>query len=107
MENNPIDQPDPKPLTNLGKIVGINLAILLGLGALMLVPEIGSSDQYAGMGYGIGMMLLTPAMAVVNVVIGIVFFAKKENRKGQAFLLAALTVAVVGASACFGGMAVI
>ena len=94
-----------KPFSKVGKIVGINLAILLAFGLVMLIPSLGSSDQYAGMGYGIGMLMLVPAQILVNLVVGIVYFTKKNQEMGKAYMLAMLAVAVIGTSACFGGMA--
>lgn len=88
-----------------GRIVGINLLIMAVYTVLSFGIFIMDSDQYAAMGYGIFMMGLIGVHALVLLIMGIIFFVKKENNKGKIYLISLLVVLLVGFSACFGGMA--
>lgn len=110
MQNIPLDKPEtnqPNPWEVVGKVVGINLAILLGFALLMLAITWQESGQYAGMSYAIFMMGFVGLQSFVNLVLGIGYLVRKESDRAKAYLLSMLAVAIIGASACFGGVAVI
>jgi len=90
-----------------GRIVGINLIILAIYTVITLGIFMNDSDQYAGMGYGIFMMILLGIQSLILLILSIVFFVKKNKERGKAFLISLFVVLLVGFSACFGGMSVI
>lgn len=90
-----------------GRIVGINLIILAIYTVITLGIFMNDSDQYAGMGYGIFMMILLGVQSLILLILSIVFFVKKNKERGKAFLISLFVVLLVGFSACFGGMSVI
>lgn len=89
-----------------GKIVGINLIIMAVYTVICFGIFIADSDQYAGMGYGIFMMGLIGLHVVALLILAIVFFVRKENTKGKAYLISLVVVLLIGFSACLGGMSV-
>ncbi len=94
------------------KIIYINLAILVAIAFIFLIASIGESGNYAGMGYGLLMMVYPPVHAVICFIIGMVFFLKvhRDERNKQitrGFFISAGLIAVIGPSLCFGGIGVI
>lgn len=87
-----------------GRIIGINL-IILAIYAI-IAAAISSQDQsgYAGAGYGLIMMVLLAIHVLILLIVGIVFFVRKDREKGKAYLISFCVVLLVGFSACFGGM---
>ncbi len=87
-----------------GKLVGINLLLLLIYGAIIMGIFAAGSDPYAGVGFGMFMMIAIGIQALVLLIIGIVLLVQKKKDRGRAFLLSMFIVLLVGFSACFGGM---
>lgn len=87
-----------------GRIIGINLIILTIY--TIISAAIASQDHtgYAGAGYGLIMMTLLAIHVAILLIIGIVFFVRKEREKGKAYLISFCVVLLVGFSACMGGM---
>jgi hypothetical protein len=88
-------------MTDLKKIVGINLAILLGYGILARLADSGSGHD-KGLGFMVLMASAVVLHVVVNVIGAIILFIGKKSPEGRAFLLSALLVAIIGFSACWG-----
>ena len=107
MQNLPLDQPEITPVNSwdtIKKVVGVNLLILFLFAAIVLAYSWNDSGHMAGIGYAIGMMYFVGFQSFVNLILGIIAFVQKKNTSGKAFLLAMLAVAIIGASACFGGI---
>ncbi len=92
-------------MREIGKVVGINLAALLGLTVLLVAIDAGTSGG-GGTVMG-GMFLLVPLQTIGCFIAAIVFFVMGRSNYGLAFILASLVVAVVGFSACWGGISVV
>lgn len=93
-------------MKNLGKIIGINLGILLAYTLVFfLFSYNGSSsgDGYAGMGFAFGMMAAIAVHALVNLIIMIVKFVQGQREVGLSYLTSMFVVAIVGFSSCLGG----
>jgi hypothetical protein len=88
----------------MGKVVGINLAVLLILTALFMAIDAGTAG--GGGTLVVGMLFLVPIQTLVCFIAAIVLFSRGRSNYGAAFIVAALMVAVVGFSACWGGMMV-
>ena len=93
-------------MNNSGKLIGINLLILLIYSALFLGGFWTDKGQYAGMGFGIFMMMAIAIHALVLLIIGIVLLVRKQRERGLAFIISMFVVLLVGFSACFGGMSI-
>lgn len=65
---------------------------------------VADSDPYAGIGFGMFMMIAIGIQALALLIIGIVLLVQKKKDRGRAFLLSMFIVLLVGFSACFGGM---
>ncbi|MEZ4992958.1 MAG: hypothetical protein R2824_21220 [Saprospiraceae bacterium] len=94
-------------MQNLGKILLVNLGVLLAYSILIFFgSKSGSSnDPYAGMGFGFGMILAIALQMLVNLILMIVKFVKNQREIGLSYLVAFFVVAVVGFSSCLGGSA--
>lgn len=88
-------------MNNIGKIAGINLLIMLAYMAINWSANMGTPE--GGLSYMVMAMLLVGAHALIMFIVSLVYFSRKENEIGKAWLLSALIVIVVGFSACFGG----
>lgn len=93
---------ETKPLNPMAKVVGINLAVLLGLTAVFMGIDAGTNGG-GEMVFG-GMLILVPLQTLACFITALVFFGKNRTPYGQAFLVATFVVAVVGFSACWGGL---
>lgn len=87
------------------KILGINLLILLAYTLILLAAS--GSGSSAGMNFGILMMMAVPFHAIINLILAVVFFIKKDNPSGVAFLISMAVVGVVGFSSCLGGLTIV
>ncbi|MBX2876735.1 MAG: hypothetical protein KTR30_31755 [Saprospiraceae bacterium] len=87
-----------------GRIIGINLIILAvySIGSLAISTQ--DQSQYESMGYGFIMLILLAIHVAILLIVGIVFFVKKDKEKGKAFLISLCVVLLIGFSACLGGM---
>lgn len=93
-------------MKDLGKILLINLGILLAYSLLILWgSKSGNSggDQYAGMGFALGMMMVIAGHALINLIIMIVQFVKGRKELGLSYLVAVFVVIGIGFSSCMGG----
>lgn len=86
-------------MKEVGKIVGINFAIVLIYTALCYAASPKSNHDYS---YLIFMVLFIAAHAFINLVLSIVFFVKGDTAKGLGFLISIGAVLVIGFSTCFG-----
>ncbi len=85
-------------MNDIGKIVGINLLVMLLYMILINVTSLGQERQLA--------VLVFSAFAVgihvaISIFVGIILFIQK-NPKAKAFLLSAGIVLVIGFSSCLG-----
>lgn len=95
-------------MKDLGKILRINLLILLGYSLAILAlnySSISSGEHMAGIGFAILMMGAIGLHVLINLIIGIVKFVQKDKERGQSYLISMLVVGVVGFSSCLGGSA--
>ena len=92
-------------MKHLGKILRINLLILLAYSLLILALTYATSsgDPYAAMGFAFFMMGTIGLHVLVNLIIAIVKFVQKDKERGQSHLISMLVVGVVGFSSCLGG----
>ena len=84
---------------NLTKILGINLLILLIYTLVINFTASGNQKHYDILFF---LAFSIAAQVVINIILCIVYFTKKNNQLGKAFLLSAGVVLVVGFSACMG-----
>ena len=93
-------------MKNFGKIIGINLIILLVYSVLayFINGTSGGSSGYDALGYGFILMVFLVPHVLVNLIIAIVKFVRKEKELGSSYLLSMFIVAIVGFSSCAGGM---
>lgn len=88
-------------MSDIKKIVGINLCIMLAYMVLINITSVGQERSLA--------VLVFSAFAVgvhvaISVLVAIIFFIQK-NPQAQAFLLSAGLVLLIGFSACLGSTA--
>ena len=93
---------ETKPLNPMAKVVGINLAVLLVLTVVFMGIDAGTNT--GGSTVLGGMLIWVPLQTLACLITAIVFFAQNRTPHGQAFLVATFVVAVVGFSACWGGL---
>jgi hypothetical protein len=89
-------------MSDLKKIVGINLLILVIYSLLIHFTSSGGEEELV--------ILVLSAFAVgghvaITVIVALVYFFSRNAPMGKAFLLSALVVLVVGFSACLGSAA--
>jgi hypothetical protein len=94
-------------MKEIKKIAGYNLLIVLIIMILLRVFSITSSgeldesnQQYGNLGTYILAALIVLMGFLVNITLGIIYFAKKDKELGRAFLLSAFLVLLVGFSSC-------
>jgi hypothetical protein len=86
----------------MSKVVGMNLVVLLLVtGLLMGWDALTGTDGGWFLG---GMLFLLPTHVFGCLITAIVMFATNRTPSGLAWLVAMLVVAIVGFSACWGGM---
>jgi hypothetical protein len=89
-------------MKEITKVVGINLMVLLAYTVILMVAtEVRRED----LGFPILMMLLIGGHAIVCLLTAIVLFIMQKPNYGVAFIVAFLAVPLIGASFCFGGIA--
>ena len=86
-------------MNGLKKTGGFNLGILVVYTLLFSALSKGKDWQLSFM---ILMAVLIGIQVVLNLIISIIFFVKKDKLRGKNFLLSALIVLVIGFSTCFG-----
>lgn len=91
-------------MKDINKIAGINLLILLGYMVVNLSANMGTGHEWQ-LAFMVFAMLLVGAHAVMMFIVSMVYFVRKEESLGKAWLLGALIIAIVGFSACLGGTA--
>jgi hypothetical protein len=89
-------------MSDIKKIVGINLFVMLMYMLLINVTSLGQERELA--------VLLFSAFAVgihvaISILVAVIFFIQK-NPKAKAFLLSAGLVLLIGFSACLGSTAI-
>ncbi len=89
-------------MREMGKVVGINLAVLLVLTGVFMAIDTASNAQ-GGTVLG-GMLILVPLQTVGCFITALVSFIMGKQNYGLAFIVAALAVAVIGFSVCWGGL---
>ncbi|NRB52802.1 MAG: hypothetical protein HRU41_34400 [Saprospiraceae bacterium] len=87
-----------------GRNIGINLIILAIYTIVSAAIVSQDHSGYAGAGYGLIMMTLLAIHVAILLIIGIVFFVRKDREKGKMYLISFCVVLLVGFSACMGGM---
>ena len=89
----------------IGKIAGINLLILLAYMALLFATHQGEGHEWqmAFIMYG---MLLIVAHVMVAFVVSLVYFIRKNDEMGKAWILSSLIILLVGFSACMGSLSI-
>lgn len=92
-------------MREMGKVVGINLAVLLALTGIFMAIDAASAND--GGFVMMGMLFLVPIQTLGCFITSLAMFAIKRNEYGLGFIVAALVVAVVGFSACWGGISVV
>lgn len=86
----------------MAKVVGLNLlALVVVVGLLMAWDGIQGTDGGWVLG---GTIFWLPTHVLVCLIVGIVMFVKNRTPQGQAWFVAMFVVAIVGFSACWGGM---
>jgi heme/copper-type cytochrome/quinol oxidase subunit 2 len=85
----------------LKKIGGINLVILLAYSILARLID-NQPGQYKGLGFMMFMVVFVALHVLVNLVICLFHFVRKNRELGKAYLLSAILVLVIGFSACLG-----
>jgi hypothetical protein len=90
-------------MSDIKKIVGINLFIMLMYMLLINITSLGQERTLA--------VLVLSALAVgihvfISVLLSVIYFSKKDNSKGKSFLLSAGIVLVIGFSSCLGSSAI-
>lgn len=95
-------EPTPYPT---GRILGLNLGVLLVVSiALFAVLSI-DSDPYRSLAYGLFMLAYGSLHLLLLLAVGLVMvFIERHRPLGQALLLSALAVLLIGSSFCFGGV---
>ncbi|MEZ5042997.1 MAG: hypothetical protein R2828_24085 [Saprospiraceae bacterium] len=94
-------------MSKTGKLIGTNLLILLVYSLIGAGSFLNSHDQYAGLGFGMIMVMAIGIHVFALMIISIVLFVKKDKARGRDFLISMFVVLLVGFSACFGGMTLI
>ena len=85
------------------KIIGINLAILLGYTIIIqLIAQINGNNQYQSLFVLIVTMYAMIAHIGIHFLIAIFYFFKDDGDTGKVFLLSSLIVLLVGFSTCWG-----
>lgn len=88
-------------MNTLKKIGGINLVILLLYTVLARLVD-NQPGQYKGLGFMTFMMVFVALHVLVNLVICLFHFSRKNKDLGRSYLLSGLIVAIIGFSACLG-----
>mgnify|MGYP001765214409 CR=1 FL=1 len=83
------------------KIGGINLGILLLYSILARLSDT-QGGTYKGLGFMTMMMLFVGLHVVINLIICLVQFSRRNKELGRAYLLSSIIVLVIGFSACLG-----
>lgn len=109
MEPSPFPTPGAPASPSLGRVVGINLAVLVGVSVVAftytLATAQGSSDPYYAFTYGFLLLAYGAVHLGLLVIAGVVLLFTERKRLAAGLLLSALVVLLVGASFCFGGLA--
>ncbi len=87
-------------MSKIAKIGGINLFILIAYTLYIHFNALGTEkamDQMASMAFVVSIHVF------LNFIISIVNFARNKEKLGQAYLVSAGIVLIVGFSACLGG----
>jgi heme/copper-type cytochrome/quinol oxidase subunit 2 len=88
-------------MNTLKRIAGINLALLLGYSILTRLID-NQQGQYKGLGFMTFMMVFVALHVLVNLVICLYHFSRRNKDLGRSYLLSGLIVAIIGFSACLG-----
>jgi threonine/homoserine/homoserine lactone efflux protein len=88
-------------MNSLKRIAGINLAILLGYSILARLID-NQPGHSKGLGFMIFMVMFVALHVLVNLIICLFHFSRRNKDLGRSYLLSGLIVAVIGFSACFG-----
>lgn len=85
----------------LKRIAAINMAILLVYTLLSRLAD-NKGGQYKGLGFMIFMMIGIAVHVLVNIILCLFHFARKNKELGRAYLISAILVLLIGFSACLG-----
>jgi Na+/proline symporter len=85
----------------LKKIASINMGILLIYTLLSRLAD-SSGGQYKGLGFMIFMMIAIGVHVLVNIILCLFHFARKNKELGRAYLISGILVLLIGFSACLG-----
>lgn len=88
-------------MEDIKKVGGFNLLILI---VYMIITNVGSTGPERELAVAVIAAMLIVFHVGLNVVVAIVFYIKKNNKAGSAFLLSAGLVLVIGFSACLGSV---
>ncbi len=89
----------------IGKIVGLNLLVLLGYMALLFAAHHDEGHEWQ-LAFIIYAMLVIFAHMILNFVIALSYFVRKNDEMGKAWILSSLIILIVGFSTCMGGLPV-
>ncbi len=85
------------------RIVGINLLILLGISAILLITSGFKIFNDDGGIFIFGVTAVILVQIAINFVLAIIFFIRKRTDRGVACILSMFVVLIVGFSSCYGG----
>ena len=94
--------------SNLGKFIKWNLIIYFGVSFLELITAKlmmgNTADGYTGVFFMILSMMSVGLQVVVNGILSIIHFIKKNNELGKSYLLSLLIILLIGFPLCFTGL---
>jgi hypothetical protein len=86
-------------MSQLKKILGINILILLGY---TLLIHANASKGGEGLDVVLESMLAVGLQVAINFIVSMIHFSTKNDSLGKAFLLSTAVVLVIGFSTCWG-----
>ncbi|MEO0741595.1 MAG: hypothetical protein AAF089_08380 [Bacteroidota bacterium] len=100
----PYDAAENTSMPGIGRVVGINLLVLVGLNVVAL--GYASLDEYSAEGAFVIFNLAIVAVHAATALLGglVLVFVRRYREVGLGLLLSALAVLVIGSSFCFGGI---
>lgn len=84
------------------KILGWNLIVLVIATIIISVLFGISADAYRSLGFLVAYAIYIGIHIILNFIIAIVLFFKKNSETAKAFLFAAVVVLLIGFSSCWG-----
>ena len=88
-------------MTNLGKVAGINILLVI---IYTMLTNLISSGSEKGMQVAVMLMIVIILHVGALLLVSLYFFVRRTNVVGRNFLLSSLIVLVIGFSACLGSL---